>query len=51
MRVDRQRYLADVMCMTGTRRVEKGVLLLALSAIPVERSKRLRLAMILRREN
>jgi len=51
MRVDRERHLADVMCMTGTRRMEKGVLLLALSAIPVEKSKRLRLAMILRREN
>jgi hypothetical protein len=51
MRVDRERYLADVMCMTGTKRVEKGVLLVALSPIPPEKSRRVRLGPILRKDN
>jgi hypothetical protein len=51
MRVDGERYLADVMCMTGTKRVEKGVLLVALSPIPPKNSRRVRLGPILRKEN
>jgi hypothetical protein len=51
MRVDRRRYLADLMCMSGMRRVETGVLLLALNPVPVERSKRLTLGAVLRKDN
>ena len=51
MRVDRERYLADVMCMTGTKRMEKGVLFMALTNTPAEKLRRQPLPTILRRDS
>lgn len=55
MRVDRRRYLADLMSMKGmkkgVKRMETGVLLIALNPIPPEKPRRLQLGTILRKDN